>query len=77
MVRECFEELNPEYSSSAETRERETRQSYGKGFRKWAFIGLLTILLFAALFHFAEEMKTKVMTLVTGFSETEGSPPAQ
>jgi type II secretory pathway predicted ATPase ExeA/phage tail protein X len=77
MVRECFEELRPEYASSAEDREPETvrtgkkpetHESYTTGFRKWALIGALAIVLFAVSFHFAEEMKTKVMTLVTGFS---------
>jgi general secretion pathway protein A len=86
MVRECFEELRPEHSSSSEIRgpetvrggrELETHESYGAGFRKWALIGLLAILLFVAFFHFAEEMKTKVMSLVTGFSQPEGSAPAQ
>jgi phage tail protein X len=87
MVRECFEELNPKHPPSVETPQRETatpakapeaRESYGIGFRKWALIGVLAIVLFAASFHFAGEMKMKAMTLITGSSgSSKGSAPAQ
>jgi len=87
MVKDCFEELNPKLPPSVETPHRETatavkepeaRESYGTGFRKWALIGVLAIVLFAVSFHFAGEMKMKAMTLITGSSgSSKGSAPAQ
>jgi len=85
MVRECFEELNPELPPVVETQGRElvapakesrVRESHRTGFQKWAFVGLLALILFAVSFHFADEIRTKAVSLVPGFSGTRDSSGA-
>jgi type II secretory pathway predicted ATPase ExeA/phage tail protein X len=79
MVRDCFEDLKLEkpvpFAKAAPEpvktiTESETRESTGGDFWKWAFIGLLAILLGAAAFFYGEEIRLRVERFVAGHSKS-------
>ena len=86
MVRECFEDLNLESPAPAEKHalepltpitESKARPSSGMGFWKWALIGLLALLLAAAVFFFKDEIRARVIKYAAVQSEPAPvAPPA-
>jgi type II secretory pathway predicted ATPase ExeA/phage tail protein X len=88
MVRECYEDLKLDDAVPARTSEPETKIVEKKpeprpspparsGFWKWALIALLAILLAAAAFQYGEEIRTRVMNLVSVYSKRERPAPVR
>jgi type II secretory pathway predicted ATPase ExeA/phage tail protein X len=86
MVRECFEDLKLDNSLPVRVPEPETKNvvkesesspsNAHNGFWKWALIGLLLIVVAAGAYHYREEIRTRVMNLVSRDSKHEKSVPA-